>query len=246
MTLLDIVKSTLSSMNSDDVNDIADTVESTQVALVAKEVYLDLMSQTEWPHLLRDGELDGLGDVNKPNFMEIPNSVYRIKEIKYDVTETGDANKTFRRIEFEEPAKFTARTDAYRTGESNVIEVTTSNSTTMFVLTDDFPRFWTTFDNNEVVFNSYNVAEDTTLQASKSKCLFYELPTWTASNTAIPDIDERFFPGYLAEVKRTCHQYFRQQPSIIDEQRARRGLAMLRQEARRVEGSDTRANYGRR
>ena len=233
-------------MNSDDVNDIADTVESAQVALVAKEAYLDLMSQTEWPHLLRDGELDGLGDTAKPNFMEIPDSVYRIKEIKYNVTETGDANTTFRKIKFEEPSDFIARTDAYRTGEDNVIEVTTSNSTTLFVLNDDFPRYWTTFDNNEIVFNSYQVAEDTTLQASKSKCLFYELPTWTASNTAIPDLDERFFPGYLAEVKRICHQYFRQQPSIIDEEAARRGKAMLRQEARRVEGADTRANYGRR
>lgn len=245
-TLLEIVQSVLSSMNSDEVNSINDTVESTQVTLVAKEVYLDFMSQDEWPHLMRDGELDSLGDITRPNFLKIPASVYRVKQIKYNITDTGDLDTEYRFIEYLAPKDFIALTDGNKTSESNVDIITTSNSTELFVITDEHPRWWTTFDNSLVTFDAYKKTEDTTLQGSKSKCLFYELPTWVNSDTAIPDIDERFFPAYLADVKRTCHQYFRQQPSIIDEERTRRGVAMIRQNAERIESGDKRAKFGRR
>ena len=245
MTLLDIVQSVLSSMSSDEVNDINDTIESTQVALIAKEAYLDLMSQSEWPHLFRDGELIGLGDLTRPNYMQLPASVYRIEEIKYEITETGDADRTFKAIEYQEPSTFIEDLDANKSGDSNVDAITTGNSTVMFIKNDIAPTYWTTFDNDLITFNSYNVAEDTTLQSSKTKCLFYELPTWANTNTAIPDIDERFFPAYLADVKRIAHQELRQQISPIAEEQATRGRAMLRRQARRTSEVDTRAKYGR-
>jgi hypothetical protein len=50
MTLLEIVQSTLSSMDSDAVNNINDTIESTQVAEVAKEVYYEL-DDRDWETL---------------------------------------------------------------------------------------------------------------------------------------------------------------------------------------------------
>ena len=245
MTLLEIVQSVLSSMNSDEVNDINDTVESTQVTLIAKEAFLDITSQSEWPHLMKDGELNGLGDTSKPNFMELPNSVYRLEDVRYEVTETGDADRTFRKVEYLKPAEFIEKVDANKSGNTNVDTVTTSNSTVMFIRNDQMPTYWTTFDNNEIIFDSYDSDEDTTLQGSKTKCLFYELPVWSSTNTAIPDLDERFFPAYLSEVKRRCHQYLRQSVSPIDEEMARRGKSMLRQQARRVELDDNRAKYGR-
>ena len=245
MTLLDIVQSVLSSMSSDEVNDINDTIESTQVALIAKEAYLDLMSQSEWPHLLNDGELLGLGDTTRPNYMQLAAGAYRLEEVRYETTQTGDADRTFKTIEYQAPSTFITDLDGNKSGDSNVQTVTTSNSTVMFIRNDLAPTFWTTFDNDQIVFNSYDIAEDTTLQGSKTKCLFYTLPVWTNSNTAIPDIDERFFPAYLAEVKRTAHQNLRQQVSPIAEEQARRGKAMLRRQARRIEGQDTRAKYGR-
>lgn len=245
MTLLEIVQSVLSSMNSDEVNDINDTIESTQVTLIAKEAFLDLSSQSEWPHLMKDGELLGLGDSTRPNYMQLPASVYRLKEIKYETTLTGDADRSFRKIKYVEPSDFIRTIDANKSGNSNVDTVTTSNSTVMFIRNDLMPTKWTTFDNDLIIFDSYDSDEDTTLQASKTKCLFYELPTWTNSNTAVPDIDERFFPAFLSEVKRRCHQYLRQQVSPVDEEMVRRGKSMLRQQARRVNLDDNRAKYGR-
>jgi len=246
MTLLDIVQSVLSSMSSDEVNDINDTIESTQVTLIAKESYLDFMSQSEWPHLFRDGELIGLGDITRPNYMQLPASVYRIEEIKYEITEAGDADRKFKTIEYQEPSTFVENLDANnKSGNSDVQTVTSNNSTVMFIKNDLAPTYWTTFDNDLIVFDSYNIAEDTTLQASKTKCLFYELPVWVNTNTAIPDLDERFFPAYLAEVKRISYQNLRQQVSPTAEEQASRGRAMLRRQARRIDEVDTRAKYGR-
>lgn len=245
MTLLEIVQSVLSSMSSDEVNDINDTIESTQVALIAKEAYLNLMAQSEWPHLFKDGVLSALGDVSRPNYMQLPSNVYRIEEIKYEVTELGDTNRTFKTIEYQDPSTFIENLDTNKSGDSDVTTVTTDNSTVMFIKNDLFPTYWTSFDNDLIVFDSYNVAEDTTLQSSKTKCLFYELPIWVNTNTSIPDMDQRFFPSYLAEVKRIAHQELRQQLSPIAEEQARRGKATLRQQARRTESVDTRAKYGR-
>lgn len=245
-TLLEIVQSVLSSMNSDEVDNITDTVESTQVALIAKEVFEDLVCQSEWPKQAKLGVLDGLADPSKPTYMGIPDSVYRIKEINYEVTLSTDSDRTFKEIQYLEPTDFLKVLEGNKSSDTNVVEVVTDEGVTIFVRNDVHPTYWTTFNNNTLVFDSFNSDEDTTLQSSKTKCLFYELPDWSHTNSSIPDLDEVFFPTYLAEVKRVCHLTLRQQASLPDEQYSKRGKANMRREARINEETDKRAKYGRR
>jgi hypothetical protein len=245
-TLLEIVQSVLTSLNSDDVDNINDTIESTQVALIAKEVFEDLTCQSEWPKQARLGVLEALGDTAKPTYMVVPDSVYRIKEIRYETTRFGDADRSFKLIEYVEPSEFIDIVSVNKSSDTDTVEVETDEGVTFFVRSDTHPSYWTTFDNVHIVFDSFDSFEDSTLQSAKTQCLFHILPDWDHTNGAIPDLDERFFPTYLAEVKRVAHLTIRQQPSIPDEQRVMRGKAMLRQQARVEEGADKRARFGRR
>ena len=247
LTLLQLVNSTLSTtLDLDPVSSINDTIESSQVADISRDTYFELISEFDWPHVKQYGELEALSDVNRPNMIKIPTQVSKIEEIYYDISLEDDADKTLRKLIYKEPKDFIDLTNLNKSGDSNVIEVDPGTSVTLFIRNDIAPTYWTTFDNELIVTDSYNSDEDTTLQESKSQVLYYKTPDWTESDSFIPDLDEKLFPTFLAEVKRRSSLLLRQSPSIIDEQSARRGKAIFRHEAERYDRTDRKARYGRR
>lgn len=245
MTLLEIVQSVLNSMDSDSVNAIDDTVESMQVADVAREVYYELMSYNDWDHLYRWQELQAVSDINRPNFLKIPDNVSYLELIHYDVTDASDLKRVISELRYVTPKQFIDIIRSRSTGESNVEIIKNSQNVEMFIRNDTSPEFWTSFDNEYIVTDAYNNTVDTTLQSSKSSAWCRVTPDWQTVNTFIPDMPESFFPAYLAEVKSTCHVYFKQQVSQKDEQKARRGLANVRRKERFDTGR-TWLSYGRR
>jgi type IV secretory pathway VirB9-like protein len=54
-----------------------------------------------------------------------------------------------------------------------------------------------------------------------------------------------FFQTWLAETKSTAFIYIKQEASAKDEQKARRGLAVLRRAASRTNQDDGKVKYGR-
>ena len=245
MTLLEIVQSVLNSMDSDSVNAIDDTIESMQVADVAREVYFELMSYNDWDHLYQWQELQALSDSQRPNFLRIPDNVSRLELFKYNTTKPGDYKQTISDVEYATPKYFIDICRSRSTGENNVEIIKNAQGVEMFIRNDVSPKFWTSFDNVHIVTDAYNKAADTTLQASKSSAWCRVTPSWDTINTFIPDMPEDFFPAYLAEVKSKCHLYFKQQISEKDEQIARRGLAHVRRKERFDTGR-TWFSYGRR
>lgn len=244
LTLLEIVQTTLSSMNSDSVNDINDTIESTQVVDIAKDVYYELINYNDWPHLWEWRELEGVGDTNKPNYLKIPTAVSRMESFKYDNTETGDSNRKIETVTYKNPKDFIDMVLGRSSSDSNISVITNDNNVDMFIYTDRAPTYWTSFDDEYIVTDAYNSSEDTTLNGSKSSAWCRVEPTWTSSNTFKPDFPADFFPTYLAEVKSACHLYLKQALSQKDEQKARRGLSHVRRKER-FERDDRWRKYGR-
>lgn len=244
MSLLDIVQSVLSSMDSDNVNDIADTTESRQVAEVAKEVYYELMSYNDWDHLYRWMEMDNLSDQSRPNYLVIPDDVGRVDYLKYEVTKNGDLSRSIQELTFKSVKDFISLVHNRSSSEQNIQVVTNEQGVDMFIYNDRYPSYWTSFDNTHIVCDAYNSHDDNTLVGSKSSAWCRVTPKWLPTNTFVPDLPIEFFPAYLAEVKSTCHLYFKQSISEKDEQKARRGLAHVRRKERFDRGSSW-VNYGR-
>lgn len=231
LTLLDMVQNILSSMESDQVNSIDDTVESIQVAEFIRESFYDLMTQREWPFLRAKGTLVGLGDTTKPTHMRLPETVNKLYWVKYNGKE----------IIWMEPKDF----DDMIEGRVELTGVVDANG---FVINAD-PVYWTSYDDTTIVFDGYNSAVDTTLQTSKSSAYMLNTASWTHVDTFVPNMPEKFFPTLLAEAKSTCFVNLKQQANRREERKAQRGRVELRNGVWRNEEGEAkyngRVNYGR-
>ena len=246
LTLLDVVQGALDAMNHDGVDSISDTIESTQIANEARRTYYDLMDRDDWPHLIKLTNLLGLGDTARPNFMKIPDEIVRIDDVRYEVTQTTDSHRQFDPIVYRDPISFLDRIYTRRTDNTNVITVQNFDGADLFILNDERPYFWTTFDDEHVVFDAYDSAKDTTLQGSKSLIIAKEIPEWTHSDTFVPDMPEQMFSVFQAEVTSAAFTYWKQGFSVKDEQRAARGISRLRKDARKHDEQSRKVKHGRR
>jgi hypothetical protein len=89
-TLLELTQAVLSSMDSDEVNSITDTVESQQVVEVIKTVYDDIISRGDLNSNKTLFNLTASNDLTKPILMTRPDGIERIEWIKYDIRGNGD------------------------------------------------------------------------------------------------------------------------------------------------------------
>lgn len=232
MTLLEMTQSILSAIDSDPANSIGDTVEAEQVALIIKECYFDIVSRREWAWLRGEFQLTEVGDATYPTKMRIPTNVNKIMWIKYNKVDVTylDA-KTFRDM-----------IDLRNTADANV--------DAYGFITDRDPEYWTTFDDDYVWFDSYDSTAGSTLLATSSKSYGITHPTWTHSDTFVPDLPERIFPTLLAEAKATAFVNLKQQANNREEQKARRGFNILQQEHWKTEDGEPKfnrkVNYGRK
>ncbi len=82
--LLEITQAILNDLDSDIVNSIDDTVESQQVAAIIKACYNEMISNRNWPHLKKLLQLDALGDVTKPNYLMVPETLKELITFSYE------------------------------------------------------------------------------------------------------------------------------------------------------------------
>ena len=219
-------------MDSDPVDSIDETVEAIQVADIVKEAFFELMSQRDWPFLFNTGSLQGLGDVNNPTKMKMPDTWKKVKWIKYN-------KKT---ITYIDPESFTEMID----NRSELAGVINANG---YVINAD-PIYWTSFDDTFIVFDGFNNSAESTLQASNSKAYAAIAPTWSHVDSFVPALPEKFFPTLLAESKSQAFVNLKQQSNNREERKAQRGRMAMRNEAwRNDEASikfNRKVNYGRK
>ena len=232
LSILDITQKILSSLDSDPVNSIDDTVESLQVADIIKECYYAIIAERDWPFLHELGQLEGLADTNNRTKMRMPETINKIKWIKYNKKEVKWI-----------PAPEFKRIIDTREQEDNVVD---ANG---YVLNRD-PEYWTSFDDDYIYFDSIDLSEDTTLHAAKTSVYVVKAPQWTHSDNFIPDLPDKFFPTLLAEAKSQAFVELKQTSNAREESRARRGRVIMQNESWRNEYGEyrynTKINYGRR
>lgn len=206
-TLLEIVQQILSSMDSDSVNSINDTIESQQVALLLKGVYYDCASDI---NLLENKGLIKLaasGDSGLPVYMTLPSEATKIESIRYnhydpDVDTTTNANyQMLTPLDFDD---FIDMMTSYHNETADVAEMSFEfNGQTFSIMyrTDKHPQYYTTINNRIVLFDSINTDIDTTLQSDKTLCVGYTYPTFEMEDTFEPNLDPTQFSYYVNKAK---------------------------------------------
>jgi len=246
LTLLEMTQDILSDMNSDDVNTIDETPDSEQVAKIIKSTFFEIIGNKNWPHLRELLTLEASGDNTKPTHMTLPELVKELEFIHYNRRKLSDVNDKFRLIEFKHPDQFLSITNDYNNSNDNVQQVTDFSGVLFNIKNDIAPDFWTSFDDDHVVFNAFDSDVDTTLQSSKTQASGFKEPAWNAIDTFIPDLPSEAFPGLLAEAKSACFLRLKQMPDQKSEQQATRQRNWMSRKAWRVNGGIRFPDYGRK
>lgn len=243
-TLLDIVSEILSDMTSDPVNSISDTFESQQIAKIVKRTYFNLFDERVWPHTGQLFQLTSSGDSTRPTHMRMEDDVSSIEWVKYDIKELNKTTQ-YETIRYMRPEDFIEWVMNRDPSKDNVETVIDYHGTPLFILNDCAPTYWTTFDDENIVFDSYDNEVDDTLKSSKTQVFGYVEPEWRMEDTFIPHMPSKAFGLLIAEAKSQAFLKFKEVFSQKDEQAATRQRGWLSREKRRANPGTKYPNYGR-
>ena len=249
LTLLQMTQDILNDMDSDEVNGINDTVESMQVAQIIETTYFEMIANKIWPHLKSFFRLEGLGDTGTPSHMKLPENVKEIDDlvdIRYNVRTATDTKDRYEPIMYKTIEGFIQLTNSRTSSETDVDSVTDTGGASLLIKNDIAPQYWTSFDDEHIVFDSYDSAVDTTLQSSKTQVVGYREPTFDQTDSFIADLPSKVFPMLLAEAKSVCFNALKQVGNQKAEQQASRQRRTMSQESWRTGPQNRFIDYGRR
>ena len=246
LTLLEIVVDIANDIDSDLVNSISDTVESIQIAQIIKTTYFELMASRNWPHLKRTIQLDSSSDANKPTHLKLPELTKELISFSYNKVKSDSLTRDrYSEIKYLEPDQFLRKVNSRDLTQTNITKVTDFGGAPLYIKTDKQPEWYTSFDDEYVVLDSYDSTIESTLQSSNTQVIVYFEPDWTHSDGFIPDIPSEAFPLLIEEAKSTAFVVLKQQANAKAEQKARRQNSWLSRKSWRVEGGVKYPDYGR-
>jgi hypothetical protein len=257
-TLLEIVQTVLSSMDSDEVNSINDTVESQQVVEVVKTVYNDIVSRSNLAAHKIPFNLAASADSSKPVLMTKPTNISTVDWVKYDCRLLGETDPNWNYINFKPFDTFMSQTQMLSPSESDVdsMSVTSDGFTFTFHFKNNTaPSSYTTYNDSTLIFNAYDSAVDSTLQSSKSLGWGNKNLSFTPLDTFVPDLPDDLFSLLINEAKSLAWTELKQTAHAKAESTARRNWTHLSKRKSHIpsglfnsgsHGRDMFPNFGRK
>jgi hypothetical protein len=244
--LLAIVQEILSDMDSDIVNSIDDTDEAGQVAQIVKSTFEAMISNRNWPHTKRTINLIPSGDSNFPVYMTIDEDIKEMISIFYEKHKDGDTQLRYDEVFWKDPDDFLRYTNARNSDNTNIMVITDPTGVQLLIQDDKAPTYYTSFDDETLVFDSYDNVVDSTLQASKTQARAYVMPDFVLTDTYIPDLPKEAFSALIEEAKSKAQFKLRQFADNKSEQEAKRQQTWLSRKAWTVNGGIKYPDYGRK
>jgi hypothetical protein len=245
MTLLEMTQDILSDMDSDEVNSINDSVESLQVAQIIKTTYYNIIDGRDYDFLYELFQLESSGTSSRPTHMKLPENIIDLKYIKYNTRKSADTKDKYLKIDYLNPEDFMEVLDARDSSKSNVTVVTDTTGISLNIKNDKAPEYFTSFDDENLVFDSYDSVIDSTLQNSKTQCHGKRSVAFTLLDTFTPDLPVQMFSYLLAEAKSTAFVTLKQMPNAKAEQVSNSQKRRMSQDAWRLKNGIEYPNYGR-
>jgi hypothetical protein len=246
MTLLHVVNKFLDYTDNGSVSTIDDTLESQQVASVAEKVFYDLHDDVFSNEMQQElVKLESLADSEKPNYLRLPDGASRIKEsvVMYDTT-TDPTEIIMTEMDYMPPVDFLSWIGKRKVKTTNQVVVDFSGFK-MTIENNKAPEYYTSFDDEHLVFDSYDSSVDSVMQNSKSGILTSNQPTFTVNDTYVIGFPEWFHTTYLNAVIAEASAVLREEPIPMVARQARLGIIKARKKRRIGTENKHRRNYGR-
>lgn len=245
MSLLEIVQDILNDADADTVNSINDTVESMQTAQIVKTSYFEIIANRNWPHLKKTINLDSSADPLYPTHLKLPVGIKELLTFNYNKRKPADPKDRFEGLRYCQPEDFLRKINKRNSLESNIIRVTDFGGVTLLIRNDKQPEYYTSFDDEYVIADSWDSSLETTLVSINTQCIVYQDPVWSIDDSFVPDLPSEAFPALLEESKSTAFVVLKQQANEKAEQKSRRQQRWLSRKAWRVNGGVRYPDYGR-
>ncbi len=244
-TLLEMVQSIINDMDGDEVSSIDDTFEAEQVAVIVREAYYSLIDSRNWPHLKQLLAVTET-DAASPTTVSIPDPVKEVVDLRFNKQKVGETRRRYQKVEYLHPDEFLDYTNQRNNDNPNIDIVTTPQGAELFVQNDANPKYWTSFSDTAIMFDSYDKDLYTHIPATSLQCYGYVTPTWNHSNAFTPDLPEEAFSLLLEEAKSTAFYNLKNMVNEKAESRAQRADAWLSRKAWVSKGGVRYPNYGRK
>lgn len=217
-------------MDSDEVNSIGDSTESMQIANIVRTVYFDIINRANLPEHYSLVTLDASLSITKPVLMYLPSTVGKISWVKYNKLLDEDDPINMELVTYLSLEDFLSRMYQQNEDEDNIASFTHTigpDTFTILYRNDKQPDWYTTFDDNTLLFDSYDSDIEDTLQKSNSLCYGKLIIPFTLSDTFTPDLDDGQFALLLNESKSLAWGELKQTAHGIAERNSRRGWSNL-------------------
>lgn len=229
-TLLDLTQAVLSSLDSDEVNSINDSVESRQVVSIIKTVYDDIVTRGGQPAHKTLFNLDASGTATKPVLMTKPSNISNLEWIKYNAVEFGNTDPEWRELRYLEPDRFINFTQSLSPSETDVDTLTHTVNGFTFTINyknNTAPSYYTTFDDSTFLFDAYDREVDATLQTSKTLAYGTKHLAFIETDGFVPELPADQFALLLNEAKSLAWAELKQTPNNKAEITARKNWTHL-------------------
>lgn len=235
-TLLELTQNVLSAMDSDEVNSISDTVESMQVATIIAETLEAEFNNIDLPSFQKVVKLEGLADVLHPNYLKFGDDVSGIQWLKYRDNRNHEHYKT---IQYLTPTQFFDHITLLSDNGYNTQEIEDFSGVTYYINNNRAPTYYTSVDNNYLIFDSFDGEYEDSLHESNTFALgSSDVNSVMLNDDYTPPIPNDLFPLLLAEAKATCFLILKQMPSPKSEQIARRQRSRMQNKLHKSRKAD--------
>lgn len=249
-TLIELVQRILESMDSDEVDSIEDTVEAMAVANIVKECYFNIIGKLDLPENADIFQLTGSGSSDQPCLMYLPADVLDLNRVKYNQNTVADPQ--WYDLSFQTLDQYLDQMSSLDADDDNVGTMTVVQNGQTFTFkfrNDQLPSFYTSFNDNTLLFDSYDSAVNTTLVGQKTMCYGQMEPTFTLEDTYTPDLDPRQFDLLLNAAKAQAFVELKQIQNPKAETKERKGEINAQRTKHAIDrrgGSQTYRGYGRK
>lgn len=245
-TLLEMVQDVLYEIKGDQVNSIGDTEEAETIANIFKNTYNDLSSHTSWPHTRRAVSLTPRSDVNYPTHFIVNDNVKQVLSIYYDVRGVGVTRRDYKKMVYKDPDEFLIILHKRDNTQSNVDIVTDLSGIELLIINDKAPEYYTSFDDKNIIFDSYDSVVDNTLQDSKIQAQGYVIPSFQIADAFVPELPPDGFSLLYNETLSRVQLRLREFQDVKAEGESTKQSRWMSRNSFRVNGGIRFPNYGRR
>lgn len=246
LTLLEIVQSIMSDMDSDNVNSIDDTVESQQVALIVKDCYLNLIANRNWHNQQTAFQMEDVSDITRPNYLKSPEDLKELITFRYNCRKADSDRDEWKVIKHLDPEEFLNMVSRRNSSAENCSVITDYSGTYFTIYNNRPPEFWTTFDDEYIVCDAWDSRVDNTLHSAKTQCVGYILKPFVMENDAYPPLPVEAYPALIQNAKSQAFLALKQVANEKAETEAQKQNSWLARKNWKLHGGIKYPNYGRR